>query len=127
MHWPSDVTKGYTADWSVEQLREPAQKIADRIDTLMNPNVPSEKDVGWSAAGAGFSLRQSSPLNSIGERIGKVVPKVQRRRVIALAESTPSTPSRFQMFDCDRHQFDRGVFQKHVEFVSRRAVQSPTG
>ena len=32
---PSDVTEGYAADWTVEQLREPAQRIADRIDELM--------------------------------------------------------------------------------------------
>ena len=33
---PSDVTEGYAADWTVEQLREPAQRMADRIDVLMN-------------------------------------------------------------------------------------------
>ena len=32
---PQDVTEGYAADWSVGQLREPAQRIADRIDELM--------------------------------------------------------------------------------------------
>ena len=32
---PSDVTEGYAADWTVEQLREPAQRVADRIDELM--------------------------------------------------------------------------------------------
>ncbi len=32
---PGDVTEGYAADWTVEQLREPAQRIADRIDELM--------------------------------------------------------------------------------------------
>ena len=31
---PSDVTEGYATDWTVEQLREPAQRIADRIDEL---------------------------------------------------------------------------------------------
>ena len=31
---PCDVTEGYAADWTVEQLREPAQRIADRIDEL---------------------------------------------------------------------------------------------
>ena len=31
---PQDVTEGYAADWTVEQLREPAQRIADRIDEL---------------------------------------------------------------------------------------------
>ena len=36
---PHDVTEGYAADWTVEQLREPAQRIADRIDELMGPDV----------------------------------------------------------------------------------------
>ena len=31
---PSDVTEGYAADWTVEQLLEPAQRVADRIDEL---------------------------------------------------------------------------------------------
>ena len=35
---PSDVTEGYAADWTVEQLREPAQRMADRIDALMDPS-----------------------------------------------------------------------------------------
>ncbi len=30
-----DVTESYAADWTVGQLREPAQRIADRIDELM--------------------------------------------------------------------------------------------
>ena len=33
---PVDVTEGYAADWTVEQLREPAQRIANRIDDLVN-------------------------------------------------------------------------------------------
>ena len=33
---PSDVTEGYAADWTVEQLREPAQRVADRIDSLVD-------------------------------------------------------------------------------------------
>ena len=33
---PFDVTEGYAADWTVEQLREPAQRMADRIDALMD-------------------------------------------------------------------------------------------
>ena len=32
---PQDVTGGYAAEWTVEQLREPAQRIADRIDELI--------------------------------------------------------------------------------------------
>ena len=38
---PQDVTEGYAADWTVEQLREPAQRIADRIDELTGPEVPT--------------------------------------------------------------------------------------
>ena len=32
----SDVTEGYAAEWTIGQLREPAQRIADRIEVLMN-------------------------------------------------------------------------------------------
>ena len=32
---PNDVTEGYAADWTIGQLRDPAQKIADRIEALM--------------------------------------------------------------------------------------------
>ena len=30
-----DITEGYAADWTVDQLRETAQRVADRIDELM--------------------------------------------------------------------------------------------
>ncbi len=32
---PQDVTEGYAADWTMDQLRDAAQKIADRIDELI--------------------------------------------------------------------------------------------
>ncbi len=32
---PQDVTEGYAADWTMKQLRDPAQRIADRIDSLI--------------------------------------------------------------------------------------------
>ena len=32
---PNDVTEGYAADWTIGQLRGPAQRIADRIEALM--------------------------------------------------------------------------------------------
>ena len=32
---PNDVTEGYAADWTVSQLRAPAQNIADRIEALL--------------------------------------------------------------------------------------------
>ena len=40
---PGDVTEGYAADWTLEQLREPAQRVADRIDELMKQVVPAAK------------------------------------------------------------------------------------
>ena len=43
---PQDVTEGYAADWTMEQLRDAAQRIADRIDTLIRDGMP---------AGAGLS------------------------------------------------------------------------
>ena len=33
----ADITEGYAADWTIGQLREPAQRIAERIETLANP------------------------------------------------------------------------------------------
>ena len=33
---PPDVTEGYAADWTVEQLCELAQRMADRIDQLIH-------------------------------------------------------------------------------------------
>ena len=42
---PSDVTEGYAADWTVDQLREPAQKVAGRIDALMNVGAQTKWDV----------------------------------------------------------------------------------
>ena len=36
-HAPSqDITEGYAADWTMEQLRTAAQRIADRIDELIH-------------------------------------------------------------------------------------------
>ena len=40
---PNDVTEGYAADWTAKQLREPAQRIADRVDMLMGKRGIIEK------------------------------------------------------------------------------------
>ena len=40
---PNDVTQGYAADWTIAQLREPAQRTADRIEALMGSG-PSPMD-----------------------------------------------------------------------------------
>ena len=40
---PSDVTEGYAADWSIGQLREPAQGIADRIDAMIEAGPEWER------------------------------------------------------------------------------------
>ncbi len=36
---PQDVTEGYAADWTMDQLREAAQQIADRIDEQIRAGV----------------------------------------------------------------------------------------
>ena len=36
---PQDVTEGYASDWTADQLRDAAQRIADRIDELMTGNA----------------------------------------------------------------------------------------
>ena len=46
---PSDVTEGYAADWSIGQLREPAQGIADRIDALLEAGPEWEHGQGADA------------------------------------------------------------------------------
>ena len=38
---PQDVTEGYAADWTMERLRDAAQRIADRIDELSLAGVPA--------------------------------------------------------------------------------------
>ena len=40
----TDVTGDYAADRTVRQLREPAQRIADRIEELMHPEVPEDTE-----------------------------------------------------------------------------------
>ena len=53
---PSDVTEGYAADWTVEQLREPAQRVADRIDELMYAGEAEgaavRQALSWNLGGA---------------------------------------------------------------------------
>ena len=39
------MTEGYAADWTVEQLREPAQRIADHIDALMSTLTKPDRAV----------------------------------------------------------------------------------
>ena len=41
---PSDVTEGYAADWTMEQLRESAQRIADRIDEIIQAGIPTARE-----------------------------------------------------------------------------------
>ena len=38
---PQDVTEGYAADWTMEQLRDAAQRIADRIDETVRQGMPA--------------------------------------------------------------------------------------
>ena len=53
-HAPSrDVTAGYAADWTLEQLRGYSQRIADRIDTLAYAEAPSAGPGSTAAAREG--------------------------------------------------------------------------
>ena len=46
-HAPSqDITEGYAADWTIEQLRDAAQRIADRIDELTLGTAPANDPIG---------------------------------------------------------------------------------
>ena len=38
---PQDVTEGYAADWTTAQLRDAAQRVADRIDELIRAGSPA--------------------------------------------------------------------------------------
>ena len=40
---PRDVTEGYAADWTMDQLRDAAQKVADRIDALIASGAPAHE------------------------------------------------------------------------------------
>ncbi len=41
---PNDVTEEYAADWTIAQLCEPTQQIADRIEALMYVAMPDDND-----------------------------------------------------------------------------------
>ena len=43
---PQDVTEGYASDWTMEQLRDAAQRVADRIDTLVRAEMPEPRIIG---------------------------------------------------------------------------------
>ena len=57
----SDVTESYAADWSVEQLREPPQRIADRIDELARGVATDRVGSGrpWLASGVPAAARET--------------------------------------------------------------------
>ena len=38
---PQDVTERYAADWTMAQLRESAQRAADRVDMLIGATMPT--------------------------------------------------------------------------------------
>ena len=41
---PNDVTEGYAADWTIGQLREPAQHIANRIEELTGRTIGKDSE-----------------------------------------------------------------------------------
>ena len=59
-HGPSqDITEGYVADWTMEQLHDAAQRITDRIDELILASGPAHETAPQTAfrsfAGSGES------------------------------------------------------------------------
>ena len=52
-----DVTQGYAGDWTLEQLRGPAQRIADRIDALIAAGGGAVQG-GWADTGSNESSPQ---------------------------------------------------------------------
>lgn len=63
---PSDVTENYAADWTVDQLREPAQQIADRLDELASgpAEVPARRG-GRSAPRSRSGDRGPEPVSPL--------------------------------------------------------------
>ena len=49
---PKDVTEGYASDWTGDQLRDAAQRIADRIDQLIETGIGRPDGLGASAVKA---------------------------------------------------------------------------
>ena len=43
---PQDVTEGCASDWTTEQLRDAAQRIADRIDELIERGIARPDGLG---------------------------------------------------------------------------------
>ena len=41
-------TDGYAADWSMPQLRESPQRIADRVDALIDAAIPNSESSRWT-------------------------------------------------------------------------------
>ena len=82
----SDVTESYAADWSVEQLREPAQRIADRIDELATGVVTDrvESRQPWPALPSGISRRPAGSSPS--------PPSSRSRRARGSGGTPPSPP-----------------------------------
>ena len=59
-HAPSqDITEGYTAEWTMAQLRDAAQRIADRIDELTRARCRASSRE-WRAARVRICRRRLS-------------------------------------------------------------------
>ena len=74
---PSDVTEGYAPDWTIEQLRKPAQRIADRIAAMTNADragAPAGGEAEAPGAQAAEQVRIFQPRRSRGYAVPGIRP-----------------------------------------------------
>ena len=67
---PQDVTEGYAADWTMERLRDAAQRIADKIDEFIPARGPCGLRPGTvRAAPAGRESVRRAPRHGVGSAL----------------------------------------------------------
>ena len=80
---PQDVTEGYAADWTTEQLRDAAQRVADRIDELIRAGVPTPE------AGS----RAGNVVSGYGDLVGGGIAGLAQVSLREPSRSSPGFPT----------------------------------
>ena len=79
-----DITEGYAADWTIGQLREPAQRIADRIEALAKP--------GKTDAAQNLAVAACAQVTATGISVSRLYSRESRMRCSTAAR--PAVPVR---------------------------------